>query len=256
MEPLFPGEPRPLIFGHRGYASLAPENTMESFQLCADRGVFGIELDVHLCKSGELVVIHDHNVERIAGIPGHVESSTFAELRSINAGIHFSDKFSGATIPLLEEVFNAFGTSFHYDIELKQESIRNTGLALKTWNLIQSYHLEGVCMISSFNPFAIRQFNRVSSHSLPTGTIYSESPEIPRFLQHGWGRHISQCTIMKPDVSLITPKTIGHFKSTLQYPIIGWTIDNQDTARQMIDWGIDGIITNNPGIFMESENHL
>jgi len=67
METFFARTDRPLLFGHRGYSLLAPENTMKAFDLCAERNIPGVELDVHLCKTGELVVIHDHNLRRLSG---------------------------------------------------------------------------------------------------------------------------------------------------------------------------------------------
>ena len=101
MKPLFAGVPRPLLFGHRGYSSVAPENTMEAFDLCVGRGIPGAELDVHLCKSGELVIIHDHELQRLAGIDAVVEDSTYAELRQLDVGSHKDPRFAGARIPLL-----------------------------------------------------------------------------------------------------------------------------------------------------------
>ena len=186
MNVLFPHAERPLIFGHRGYASLAPENTMAAFALCATRGIFGIELDVHLCRSGELVVIHDHTVTRVANAPGRVEEMKLGELRELDVGNHAGSRYSGERIPLLQEVFDTFGDSIHYDIELKMEGTRNTGLAAKTWDLIQATHLENVVLVSSFNPFAIRQFNQASRFAVPTAVIYSEDKEVPKPLRHGW----------------------------------------------------------------------
>ena len=53
------------IFAHRGASGYAPENTLEAFRLAAEMGAHGVELDVHICRSGELVVTHDETVERV-----------------------------------------------------------------------------------------------------------------------------------------------------------------------------------------------
>jgi glycerophosphoryl diester phosphodiesterase len=61
---------------------------MESFQSCADQGVQAIELDIHLCATGELVVTHDFNVKRVSGYDGLVEQMSFNQLRALDAGFY------------------------------------------------------------------------------------------------------------------------------------------------------------------------
>lgn len=251
MRALFPHAFRPLIFGHRGYASLAPENTMAAFTMCATRGIFGIELDVHLCRSGELMVIHDHTVERVANVPGRVEQMSLGELRELDVGSHAGARYTGERIPLLREVLETFGDSIHYDIELKMEGTRNTGLAEKTWELIQATHLENVVLVSSFNPFAIRQFTQVSKHAVPTAVIYSEAEEVPAPLRHGWGRHIARCSVLKPDWNLVTAKSVKKFNKRLDYPLLAWTVDDYLVGKRLIDLGVTGLVSNNPGLFTD-----
>ena len=54
------------IFAHRGASAYAPENTLEAFKMAVDMGAHGVELDVHICRSGELVVAHDETIERVS----------------------------------------------------------------------------------------------------------------------------------------------------------------------------------------------
>ena len=71
----------PLLFGHRGYSHLAPENTLPAFQALIDHGIPGVELDVQRCRSGEVVVLHDTDVQRITGKSARVENLSFQELQ-------------------------------------------------------------------------------------------------------------------------------------------------------------------------------
>ncbi len=251
MKTLFAHADRPLVFGHRGYASQAPENTMAAFKLCAERGIFGIELDVHRCATGEIVVIHDHTVDRVAGVSGHVEEMSLGALRELEVGSHAGSAFTGERIPLLQEVLETFGDSIHYDIELKMEGTQNTGLAESTWELIQQYHLEHVSLVSSFNPFAIRQFNRVSKKAVPTAVIYSEAEEVPAPLRHGWGRHIARCSVLKPDFQLVTEKSVRKFNLRLGYPLLAWTVDDYAEGKRLIELGVSGLVSNDPGLFSD-----
>ncbi len=61
---------RVLLFGHRGYSSLAPENTLAAFRILLEKQIPGAELDVRRCKSGELVVTPDAPLERVTGLKG------------------------------------------------------------------------------------------------------------------------------------------------------------------------------------------
>ena len=63
-----------IILGHRGASGYAPENTLEAFQLAMDMGADGFELDVHLSKDGELIVMHDETVDRTTDGHGQIQS--------------------------------------------------------------------------------------------------------------------------------------------------------------------------------------
>ncbi len=249
MRTLFPHAKRPLLFGHRGYSELAPENTMLAFDLCATYDIPGVEIDVHLCRTGELVIIHDHKLERLAGVEGEVEEMSLADLRQLDVGIHKDKKFKGERIPLLEELFEKHGKNFYYDVELKVHGYKDTGIARKTWETIQAYNLEEVCLVSSFNPFAIRYFNKASNRAIPTAIIYSESTEVPKILRHGWGRHIAQATVLKPEQKLVTANMLAKFSSRKGYPILTWTINDKQEGETLLKLGVDGLISNDPVLF-------
>lgn len=244
---------RIFVLGHRGYSEKYPENTMESFQACADIAeVDGVELDVHLCKSGELVVAHDGNLKRCAGIDRFIEDMTWDELKDIDVGSFKDPKFSSCRMPLLEELFETFGTRFCYDIEIKVEKGRPyRKVCAKTWDLIQKYQLESNVMVSSFNPFALRRFNRLCWWSVPTADIYNIEKTVPKVFQLGWGHTISGSSYMKPSVAIA-----GKDRSVdYNLPIISWTVNDLDTAISLLKLkNCKGLIGNNPEILVKSRD--
>jgi glycerophosphoryl diester phosphodiesterase len=244
MKPFFANHEKPLLFGHRGYSSLAPENTMEAFKLCVEHNIPGVELDVHLCKTGELVVIHDHDLKRLAGIEGLVEDLSFDELRALDVGSHKSLEFKGARIPLLSDLFATFGNKLYYDVELKVSGTKDTGIGKKTWETITEFNLEDYCMVSSFNPFSIRYFNRYSHKRIPSAVIYCVSDKVPRILQKGGGRFLAQASVLKPIHKQVTARMMTKFRTSKGYPICTWTVDDLDTAVRVLDLNVDGIISN------------
>jgi glycerophosphoryl diester phosphodiesterase len=77
---------RPFIYGHRGTRRGAPENTLRAMELALSQGADGIELDVRLCGSGEVIVLHDADLERVSGVPVAASAATLSELRVLDVG--------------------------------------------------------------------------------------------------------------------------------------------------------------------------
>ena len=86
------------VWAHRGASGYAMENTLEAFELAVEQGADGVELDVQICKSGELVVIHDETIDRVTSNSGMVKNLTLDELK----------EYSKGKIPTLEEVYRKF----------------------------------------------------------------------------------------------------------------------------------------------------
>ena len=237
---------QPLLFGHRGCPTKAPENTLAAFDLCIERNIPAVELDVQVCETGELVVTHDFNLNRVTGYDNLVEETPYGKILELDAGRSFSPDYAGERIPLLNKVFDRYGTSLHYDIELKSRSMTDKRLVEKVWELIHAYSLGNVCMVSSFNPFQLRLFRKLSKDTIPTAVIYNDSTEIPRLLRHGAGRHIAGCTILKPNRILLTESIFKRDHSRRGYPIIAWVVDDYSEAEKLVEMGVSGIISNNP----------
>jgi len=144
-----------LKIGHRGACGYEPENTLKSFSRALELKVAMVELDVHCCKSGELVVIHDNRVDRTTDGSGYVAEMELDELRKLDAG-------KGERIPYLMEVFDLIDRRIPINIELKGE-----GTARPVYYLIEKY-IEGEnwsyddFMISSFNHYELAAFSKLN----------------------------------------------------------------------------------------------
>lgn len=99
----------PLIFGHRGTRSVAPENTLEAFKWALDHGAEGVEIDVQRSLDGHPVALHDPTLERTSGGASTARADTLSldELRALDVGAWFGADHAGARIPALSEVFAA-----------------------------------------------------------------------------------------------------------------------------------------------------
>lgn len=99
-----------LTVGHRGVMGVEPENTLRSFRRAEQAGLDQIELDLHLSKDGELVVMHDAEVDRTTDGSGLIRDLTIAEIRGLDAGL-------GERVPVFQEVLDAVSRPIQAEIK-------------------------------------------------------------------------------------------------------------------------------------------
>ncbi len=245
MKRLFPFARYPLLFGHRGCSVGAPENSMSAFQLILDNEVPGVELDVHLCKSGELVVTHDSNLKRITGVDAEIADMDYREIALLDAGSWFGEAFAGERIPRLDDVFDLMGDRVYYDIEIKKETKKYGPLEEAVVRAVQRRDMRERMLISSFNPYTIRRVGQLDS-DIPTALIYMDHEEVPRLLRNGQGRFICFPTALKPNRLQINKRLMCTRQKLEGYPIIPWTEDDIEQVESYLSLGVNGIITNVP----------
>src|SRR5262245_43372391 len=119
---------KPYVVAHRGGRKWAPENTMAAFKKAIDAGVYGIELDIHRSKSGELMVIHDETVNRTTNGTGLIKDMTFAELQKLDAGSWFAPSFKDERVPLLSEVLALINGKCVLNVEIKNIPVAYPGI--------------------------------------------------------------------------------------------------------------------------------
>ncbi|MDR1971648.1 MAG: glycerophosphodiester phosphodiesterase [Treponema sp.] len=260
--PLLPERPRPLIFAHRGCSSLAPENTMAAFKKAREIGAPGIELDVHVCGTGELVVAHDDNFQRTApegpnGGGRPIEELRLSEIREIDVGIAFgrqsgiqespSSGYRGEHPPLLEQVLETFCPDMYIDIELKTRKTKGDSLPVLVADMLRHFGdraLKSV-MVSSFNPFSILAFKKFCP-TVPTAVIWANDRGVPPLLRHGFGRIIAHCDYLKPSYRQVNGFSRFRFQTLERRPLVPWTVDDPGLARSLLAAGCPGIISNRP----------
>lgn len=110
-----------LANSHRGYSSCAPENTFPAFEAARQAGTHCIEIDIHLTADNQLVVTHDHRIDRVSTGQGFVEQLTYPQLLESDFGVKYHPAFSGTRIPLLADVLRwAMENHMGLIVEVKQ----------------------------------------------------------------------------------------------------------------------------------------
>ena len=173
------------LAGHRGFMSDYPENTMLSFRKALEADVDQIETDVHMTKDGELVLMHDHTVDRTTNGTGRVQDLTFAEVRSLDAGIKKDPAFAGQKVPTLRELFELIRQypGREINIELKDYPCISGDFAYRSCDkviaLAEEYGFADRIYLNSFAGYILEYIDRTYGHRYRLHGFY------PPFVMNG-----------------------------------------------------------------------
>ena len=142
---------RPSVIAHRGGRKWAPENTLAAFKRCVDAGIYGVELDVQRCKSGELVVIHSPEIAATTDGRGWVKDLTLSELATYSAGRYFGEEFAGEKIPTLQQVLELVDGKLVINIEIKNAPWAYPNIEDDVIAALSTYAHRDKIIISSFD---------------------------------------------------------------------------------------------------------
>lgn len=233
---------RPIILAHRGDSAHAPENTLPAFSQAIQEGVDGIELDVKLTADGHVVVIHDSDVERTTDGKGRVAALTLDAVRKLDAGSWFDPKFSGTKIPLLDEAFETIGRDKLINIELKNYSTPFNGLALKVCEVIKRHNNGSQIILSSFFAFNLN----IAAKILPNvsrGLLAMRGT--PGLWARSFGFMFGDFQALHPHVSSVSRQQVAR-AHRVHRRVHVWTVNDPEEVIRLTDWGVDGIITDDP----------
>ena len=222
----------PLVIGHRGARGHIAENTLPSISKAISLGVDGVEIDVFRCATGELVVFHDKTLEKLTNTSGFIEQLDLDSIRNIKVLDHY-------TIPTLDEVLDLIDGRVLLNIELK-----GTQTALLTNQLLQRYFEEtkwssDKIIISSFNWEELEIFYQANSN-VPIAILTEDDPLDAIAI----GKKLNAIAI-NPDYKSLDKNNIEKIKKA-GFKIYPWTVNTHENILNLIDLGVDGIITDYP----------
>ena len=245
---MFESLSHPIIFAHRGASAYAPENTLVSFELALSQGADAIELDAKLSADGEVVVIHDATVDRTTNGHGRVAQLTLTDLRSLDAGRSFSEKYRGQKIPLLEEVFETVGKKTYINVELTNYAAPRDPLVEKVCALVKKHGLEKRIIFSSFFTSNLKKAKRLLSE-VPRGllTLDGWKGAWARSFGFSFGDYVA----LHPYLTDLTKQQIIRVHR-LQRRVHVWTVNNAEDMMRLNHWGVDGIFTDDPQLALRT----
>ena len=250
------------IIAHRGASAYAPEHTLASYELAEEMDADYIELDIHLTKDGEVVVMHDEDVTRTTKESGDIASYTLAELKQLSADFPRekreaevnSESSEEHAVPALAEVFERFGERIHYFIELK-ESEANKGIEEKLVNLLEEYEMIGnaedgqpKAVVLGFAEEGLKKVRELNE-DIPLIKLFSfdegeglealSEEEIEEVLTYGVGIGIRHKLLEPNFIKKMQDKGLHVYATAVQ---------ETEAALKMKEIGANGIFTNHPDV--------
>lgn len=226
----------PRIVAHRGNSSVAPENTLAAIRSAIEVGSDQVEIDVHMTKDGEIVLMHDGTVDRTTNGKGSVSQMTLAEIRELDAGIKKSANFKGEKVPTLREALLEVKDKARLVIELKP-----TGFEQKVIDIVDELGMRDQVAIISFNAYSIRKVREIAP-DIPAAILIGSAKdykEIERIAKS------ANTTLLDLAYPLINKQMAAYFLDR-GYSLWAWTVDNVAVMEQMQECGVTLLTTNVP----------
>lgn len=238
-----------LIYGHRGAKGEAPENTLTSFQRCLEHGVNRCELDLHLSRDGELMVIHDPTLKRTTGHRGKVVEHDAEELVNYDARKGGPGWVKPCPIPRLSELFDKCAFE-HWQLEVKSASkVRAARTVEAIAKLAEQFGISDKVTVTSSSREVLSALKRLAPQ-LSRGLVAEYSWLDPIKVAQHYG-----CEYLALNWTLCTPERLAKAQKAGLHVSV-WTVNEPALMRRLADFGVDSIITDFPGVAVKSLKDL
>ena len=233
---------RALIVAHRGLLRHAPENTLANFRACLELRL-GFEFDVERTKDGQLVCIHDNTVDRTTNGTGKVSDLTLDEIRRLDAGGWFDDKFAGEKVPTIDEVLKLVAEYQQLDVliavDLKAEGVEQDIVRLgEKYKVLHRLLFIGRTISE---PLVRDQIKRTSAKA-QTAAVANKSDEFPKALPAANADWV-YFRYLPPKEQMDAVRGAGK-RAFIAGATVGGNVP--ENWRQAAEVGIDGILTDYP----------
>jgi glycerophosphoryl diester phosphodiesterase len=232
------------VTAHRGHARAAPENTLSAMRKAIASGADYAEMDVQLTADGVVVLLHDRDLKRVAGVSRRLDELSYEEVRQLDVGSWFDPAFSGERVPTLAEVINLCRGKMRLNIELKFFG-PDRQLVQKVVDLIREQNFESACVITSLNYDALLEAKRYNTR-LRTGLIVAHAlGDISRL----------EVDVLSVRADFLSDEVL-RAAHRLGRKVHVWTVNDARQMTRLMQRGVDNIITSDPDLAIRVRGEL
>lgn len=249
--------PGPWLVAHRGGSALAPENTLAAFDNALALGADALEVDVRRTRDGVVVVFHDDDTTRLAGVPGTIEARTLAEVRALDPaatftpdrGATFPFRGRGLAVPTLAEVLARYpGARLNIDAKPDDgplaEALADVLRAADALDrvCVGSFHDAQAERLAVLLPGCARYLpEHAATCHVMAAKVRASGEGCPE------GYDLASLPHKMGDLVVVDEPVVRYFHAR-GIPVHVWTVDDEDEMRELVRIGVDGIVTDRPDL--------
>jgi len=234
-----------IVTAHRGgFSKVVPENSKSAIRKAIEVGADYAEIDVQETADGVIILNHDSDLMRVAGVPGEISAMTLDKVRGADIGSKFSSAFAGEKVPTLAEVIALARERIKLEIELKYydregEQAKGRNLAVDVVRLVEREHFESQCIVSSLNYEALLEVRRYNPRIHTAAIVTLAIGDIDRL-------DVDALCVNAESLSdrLICAARARH------KDVQAWTVDDPRQMIKLIERGVSNIVTNVPDVLI------
>jgi len=230
---------------HRGFSSIAPENTLAAIRAAVKSGATGCEFDVYRCGDGTVVLMHDDTVDRTTDGTGKVTELTLNQLRRLDAGSWKHLKYKGERIPTLTEALKLLaGSGCQPVIEIKME-----GISRSVIEDVRALDMIGEVAVIAFSQNVVREVRQLEP-GLTCAWLCGEVPEGTLTEQVDWlvaRAHECQTNLLDLNYKMLSPELISEL-NRCDLSVWTWTVNEAAQMKKLRKWGVASITTDRPDL--------
>ncbi|MBE6761592.1 MAG: hypothetical protein E7551_04830 [Ruminococcaceae bacterium] len=242
--------PYPRVCAHRGFNTIAPENSMAAFGAAVAMGAQEIELDIWSTKDNVLVSCHDSDLDRVSNGSGKIYEHTYEELLNLDFGVKFGEKFKGMKIPTFEEILQKFSGRVIMNIHVKIWDLDFNDLMIEEIvSLIRKYDAERHVYFMTSNDKIIRKVMEYSP-KLKCCVGWDGNKEPLSMVERAIKLGAKKIQLYKP---YFNQETVDKAHENGIICNVFWS-DDVEEARKYLEMGIDTILTNDFNLISQTVN--
>lgn len=243
-----------VITGHRGAAGLAPENTLVSVRQALELGVDRVEVDVQQTRDGVVICLHDRTLDRTTDMHGKVRDADLADLKKAKANVGFELEFPIAGVPTLEDIIKEVKGRCELVIEIKDGHSYYPGIEDRVAALLAEYEAWSWTPVHSFNDEVLFHLHQKHPQVRLQKLLVAKVPWLPIMLDFGlhWAQLADYPFVEAFSVhrKFISQEVIDR-AHTMGKQVHVWTVNDVDDALQLLEMGVDGIISDRPDLMLQ-----
>jgi glycerophosphoryl diester phosphodiesterase len=253
---------RPLVFAHRGFGALGPDNSLYAVERALAAGMDGVDVDGQFTRDGELVVFHDLSVDRLTSGTGRVGEKTRAEMLALDLGPKYDPALTGAYVRTFEDFLVTVKGRGILMVELKVPGMAESGIERRAVEIIRKHDAHRDVVLSSFNPLVLYRLKRLDPH-VRTAFIFMDTNwnaellaeirpadrvDLPWPLRQEPIRRAVR-KLVRPDLLSINHEVDEAVTRRLiekGWPVFIWTVDEEPEIRAALAERPYGVISDQP----------